>query len=294
MRYGKCALCGKETNLENSHIIPKFVSKRIVKKSATGFMRNLFSPQRRIQDGSKEYLLCGDCEDRFNIYETVFASKVFNPYKNGKLEDFEYGDWLSKFIVSVNWRTLYLDLIEYVKNQNIGIDELNCFIECESILRKFLLDEIKDIGTINIDMFIFNDISSASQEIIDCDPHSFFYGSLFDYTTIVQTERGKCLGIVANLSGLIIYTTLYRTQEYKSENTSVELHNGEFKVCKQSSESPILEDVFLYMIESRKKEIKLSGKEKDKIIKILDENPEKLTESESYKNLKKDDNLKHK
>lgn len=292
MKYGKCALCGKETNLENSHIIPKFVPKRIVKKSATGFMRNLFNPEKRIQDGSKQHLLCGECEDRFNKYETVFASNVFNPYKNGKLEDFEYGDWLAKFIISVNWRTLYLDLIEYVKNQNIEIDELERLIESEGILREFLLDERKNIGKIHVDMFIFNDISLASQEIIDCDPHSFFYGSLFDYTVIVKTEVGKCIGIVANLSGLIVYTTLHSPQEYKSKNTSVHLYNGNFKVSNQCSENPILKDVFQYMMECRQNGEKLSEKENEKIKQALNKNPEKLVKSESYKNSKKDDSLK--
>lgn len=292
-KYGKCALCRKEANLENSHIIPKFVPKRIVKKSATGFMRNIFNSQKRIQDGSKQYLLCGDCEDRFNKYETIFASNVFNPYKIGKIEDFEYEEWLSKFIISVNWRTLYLDLIGYLKEQNIEIDDLQRFIECEKILREFLLGERKDIEKIDINMFIFNDIKSASQEIIDCNPHSFFYGSFFDYTVVIPTNGDKCIGIVANLSGLIIYTTLYSPQKYKSKNTNVELHGGNFKVSNQSSENPILEDVFQYMIQSREKQEELSEEEQKKIIKSIERNPEKFIKSESYKNSKKDDNLKN-
>ena len=40
---GICALC-KDDNviLENSHIIPKFVTRRILKKSVNGYMRNPF------------------------------------------------------------------------------------------------------------------------------------------------------------------------------------------------------------------------------------------------------------
>lgn len=293
-KYGTCALCRKEANLENSHIIPKFVTRKLVKKSATGFMRNIFNPQKRIQDGSKQYLLCGDCEDRFNEYETIFASNVFNPYKNGKLKDFEYKEWLSKFIVSVNWRTLYLDLIEYVNGQNIGIDVLEKYIECEQILREFLLDERKDIEKMDINMFIFNDIKSASQEIIDCNPYSFFYGGFFDYTVAIPSNGEECIGIIANLSGLIIYTTLYSSQKYKSTNTNVELHGGNFKVSNQSSENPILGNVFQYMIESRKEQEELSEEELKKIIKSIERNPDKFIKSESYKNLKKDDNLKNK
>lgn len=293
-KYGKCALCGKEADLEKSHIIPKFIPKRIVKKSATGFMRNIFNPQKRIQDGSKQYLLCGDCEDRFNKYETIFASEVFNLYKNGKLEDFKYEKWLSKFIISVNWRTLYLELIEYLKEQNIEIDELERFIECEGILREFLLDKRKDIEKIDIDMFIFNDVESASQEIIDCKPHSFFYESFFDYTVVIPTNGDRYMGIIANLSGLIIYTTLYSPQKHKSKNTNVEIHGGNFKVSNQSSENPILGDVFKYMLQSRKTQEELSKEEQKKIIKSIHKNYEKSIKSESYKNYEKDNDIKHK
>ncbi|AEY65609.1 hypothetical protein [Clostridium sp. BNL1100] len=104
---GICALCKKENVfLEESHIIQKFVTRRIKKKSVTGFIRNLFEPNKVIQDSEKEYLLCSKCEGRFGIAETLFANEVFHPFKDNKIYLFDYDTWLNYFIYSVSWRTI--------------------------------------------------------------------------------------------------------------------------------------------------------------------------------------------
>ncbi|MBZ9688854.1 hypothetical protein G9F72_021260 [Clostridium estertheticum] len=146
-KIGTCALCKKENcTLELSHIIPKFVFRRIIKKSATGFMRNPFNPDERIQDGDKQYLLCGDCEDLFNVSETLFANKIFHPYKGDALKEFKYEEWLSFFISSVNWRNLYLDVLDFKSSNSISEQELDVLVESEEILRDYLLSRTKNIS----------------------------------------------------------------------------------------------------------------------------------------------------
>lgn len=75
----KCALCGKETQLELSHTVPK-MAVRTLKKTAIGNIRSTENPNKTIQDSEKLYILCGDCEDLFSEKETWFANKVFHPY----------------------------------------------------------------------------------------------------------------------------------------------------------------------------------------------------------------------
>ena len=143
-KIGTCALCKKEnTILEESHIIPKFVFRRIIKKSPTGFMRNPLNPNERLQDGDKQYLLCGDCEDLFNVSETLFANKVFHLYKAGNLKEFKYEKWLNFFISSVSWRTLYLDILDYKSKNSIPKKSLDVLNQSEEILRDYLLEEEK-------------------------------------------------------------------------------------------------------------------------------------------------------
>ena len=100
--------------------------------------------------------------------------------------------------------------------------------------------------------------------------------------------------MIYDLSHFIIYTTLYSPKEYICKNTRVDLCGAKFKVSNQQSDHPILRDIVSYMIECRSKEEELSEKEKEKIMKKIDKNPEKLIKSESYKNAIKDEKLKSK
>lgn len=76
------------------------------KTSATGYIRHSESINQRKQDGVKEYLLCEECEGRFNKWETPTATHIFHPCNNRKPMPYSYGSWLLKFAVSVSWRSM--------------------------------------------------------------------------------------------------------------------------------------------------------------------------------------------
>ena len=59
-----CALCHDKSELELSHIIPKFVL-RYLKETSAGLLRSAENPNAVVQDGEKHYMLCGKCEDLF-------------------------------------------------------------------------------------------------------------------------------------------------------------------------------------------------------------------------------------
>ena len=103
---GQCRLCLKQGKLENSHIIPSFLYRWLKETSGTGFLRFGRSPNRRVQDGYKDYWLCPNCEDLLSKWETEFAEKVFHPLVSGQASTFQYQDWLLKFGVSLSWRVL--------------------------------------------------------------------------------------------------------------------------------------------------------------------------------------------
>lgn len=214
---GTCALC-KEQNviLEESHIIPKFVFRRIMKKSVTGFMRNAFNPNQRVQDGDKQYLLCGNCEDLFNTCETKFANNVFYPYKKGKLKEFEYEEWLNYFISSVNWRNLYLDILDFQANKSLATEKLDTLIRNEEILRDYLLGRRNDISKIENHIFFFDDIKRTDKVIADADPHTFFRHSSFGYTVICNDFNGYY--VISNLSGILICAILEKSSIENWEN----------------------------------------------------------------------------
>ncbi len=50
---GKCRLCGKNADLQESHIIPSFVYRWLKDSSGTGYLRFGPEPNKRVQDGYK-------------------------------------------------------------------------------------------------------------------------------------------------------------------------------------------------------------------------------------------------
>ena len=290
-KIGTCALCKKENCvLELSHIIPKFVFRRIVKKSVTGFMRNPFNPDERIQDGDKRYLLCGNCEDLFNVSETLFANKVFHLYKAGSLKEFKYEEWLNFFISSVNWRNLYLDILGFKENKSISKERLDILIKSEEILRDYLLGKRKDISEIENHIFFFDDIKSTSDDkIADDEPHSFFRHSSFGYTLICNDYNGYY--IISNISGILICTILKKAAIEEWANTYVKIESGIFNVHNQKIKSPVMGDIMEYMHESRSAQKKISKEQSDKIVNAIKKDPKKFMDSEIYKNRLLDKNI---
>jgi hypothetical protein len=106
MPISSCRLCGETKELRESHILPGFVYRWMKETSATGYLRFGQQPNLRVQDGLKLHLLCADCEQRFNQWETQFANQIFHPMTQGKTQRAFYGPSLLLFCASVSWRVL--------------------------------------------------------------------------------------------------------------------------------------------------------------------------------------------
>ena len=100
-------------------------------------------------------MLCHDCEERFSAAERYFANTVFYPYHKDNQEKIDYNEQLYYFITSLSWRSLYLDIVNFVKDGDVRIDVLEKMIESEKIMREFLLKRRSDIGNIENHIFFF-------------------------------------------------------------------------------------------------------------------------------------------
>jgi hypothetical protein len=103
---GTCALCQKEADLRQSHIVPAFFGALLKDTSATGYVRGAESPNLRVQDLEKETLLCDSCEGRFAVWEKAYKEKALPIVQDDKFTQLEYGPWLLLFLVSLSWRVL--------------------------------------------------------------------------------------------------------------------------------------------------------------------------------------------
>lgn len=286
----KCALCGKEDELkENSHIIPKFVFEKIKKQSATGFMRNIENPDRRVQDGDKQPLLCEECEDLFSKYERIFARDLFHKFLDDGTTSFKYDNWLHYFITSVNWRTLYLDLVDFVRITELSIDEIESLINAERIMKDYLLSNRDDIREIENHIYFFDEINVADEEIANEGPHRFFRGSAFGYTFL--NHDTKACYVYSNLAGIIICTIIKKHPDDEWQNTLVKKGNGEV-VMPQYIRSIIIDEMFNYMFDCKKNE--MSEKQQLKLVEQLKKNTERLLNSKTFEFYLMDKNIKKK
>lgn len=109
----KCTLCNESTGLKMSHIVPKFVFNYIKRTSVTGKFRDPTQFKKRLQDGPKYRLLCGECEQLFSQSEKYFSENIFSSYVNKENISIKYDDNLQYFIESVNWRFLITQINRY-------------------------------------------------------------------------------------------------------------------------------------------------------------------------------------
>lgn len=155
-----CKLCHNKSKLEQSHIIPQFLYKWLKETSATGHLRFGRNINKRAQDGFKENLLCRNCEDLLNKWETDFANKIFYPLVNKKKGSFEYGLWFLKFVVSLSWRSL-------IYSKRTGLFHFTDIQKQESDLalevwRKYLLGDIKHLGKYQQHVIPIDIVSNSS------------------------------------------------------------------------------------------------------------------------------------
>ena len=80
-----CRLCLGSKPLQESHIIPRWIWKPL--KADEGWFYGLFSeqdsPERKLQDGPKELLLCWDCEQQIGKYERYVRQLLYGKPEEG-------------------------------------------------------------------------------------------------------------------------------------------------------------------------------------------------------------------
>jgi hypothetical protein len=157
---GICRLCNQKRELQDSHVLPHFIYKWLKETSATGFLRFGREPNRRVQDGYKMQWLCLDCEQRLNVWETQFATRLFHPLNDGATKIL-YGEWLLKFSVSVSWRTLLL-MKDNEWLSNFTEPQRNAANEALQTWAKFLLTKTSHPGRFEQHLLVLGAIEQSS------------------------------------------------------------------------------------------------------------------------------------
>ncbi|MEB9437467.1 hypothetical protein P4I98_04165 [Bacillus cereus] len=281
---GICALCKNESNLEGSHIIPKFAFKHLKNDAFTKRIRNVGEPNRALQDGPKKRMLCGKCEDLFSVYETSFSTRIFHPFQNNELNrHIVYdGDWLNKFITSVNWRVLYTNLESQATEQNpikkFTAEEIEILSSVSELMRSYLLNEVSSLYHLENHIIFYKENLVANR--IFKNPHVTIFGAIYGAPLIIEKE--KSMYILTNLSGVIIVTMIKKHPEEVWINTQVQNGSGVLNL-RQEFLSPIIKALKSTEVSARKYAKELSPNQYKKLQELIEKDPEGFIKSSSFK-----------
>ena len=291
-KLNRCALCDAETALELSHIVPK-MAVRELKKTSAGAIRNTENPNLTVQDSEKHYMLCSDCEDRFSKYETYFAKTLFHPYIKSVTDSFNYDINLAKFITSVNWRSTYLDILDYVETGVDDIRMLNCLIDSEKIMKDYLLEKRTDLGAIENHIFFFEEIKSISgksiEEVQTLRPHVSIHRSITSYT--FSYDHAVTCGNITNMMGIVLITLFCKGPTEKWGNTLIVNGNGTIAAKCQNVQSVVGNDFFAIMEQAKESYNNTSDSQKQKIAERLNAVGGKIKDFSVFKDWESDFNI---
>lgn len=264
LNFKKCALCDKKTELQLSHIIPKFIGRHL-KKTAIGNIRAGENPNNVVQDLEKHYMLCHDCEELFSASERWFANNVFYPWKRNKKDEFEYDKHFHFFITSLSWRSLYLDIYYHVKNNDIDIPSLNKMIEAEKIMKEYLLGARTDIGIIENHIFFFERVEKISgQNSTDfyMNPNVTIHRSVTSYSV----AAGDTIFTISNLMGILVVTLYSKGSNEEWDRTKVKCDDGVIFAKEQKMKSVVGGEIQYWLEQAEKQRQVLTPEQQKKIV----------------------------
>lgn len=196
--------------------------------------------------------MAGECKNKDVLYETMKLS--FSCSSPGKARWKQLSQQHCGYCVpSVNWRSLYLDILDFVENSVVGIDALECLIESEKIMNEFLRGKRNDLGKIENHIFFFDDIKELSvgaSNFADLKPHATFHRGIGSYTFCYEDE--KTYGTLTNMMGVILVTLYHKGQREVWNNTEILNGVGRIEAKDQQIQS-VFGNELIHIMETAKK-----------------------------------------
>jgi len=273
MAKGICALCRNEAELRQSHIVPSFFGAYLKETSATGYLRGAIAPNLRIQDLSKEDLLCDACEGRFSVWEKKYKEEAFEKVQDDSFRELEYGSWLLLFLVSLSWRVLVCDRAGFLSDQPQFSEIVETTLEN---WRLFLLEKRSQPASEH-HLFVF---AGVPESIPDGLHEKILHYMLRSVDATVAFNKRTCFVYTKALRSLVI-SPIVPASPSGLINTRVHAGRGRLK-----SPQKIAMTGFGGLLDSRTAEcfaVPLSEIQKKKISEAVLRDPKRALSSESYK-----------
>lgn len=180
-------------------------------------MRESRSPNKRVQDGIKQYWLCADCEQQIGGYERQFSLNIFHPLAANGLHRIAYEEWLLKFCVSVSWRLLLL-----AHEQN-GMAQIACADNALETWRKFLRGELPHPATFEQHCIPFGTVDAVDRRHLPANINRYLLRAIA--LDIAHTDDFTFTYAKMGPVAILGFTELRNPKEWPS--SKVHVHHGE-------------------------------------------------------------------
>ncbi len=270
-----CKLCYQEKELRKSHIIPKFVY-QWMKKSGPGRLRQQKQFEIPIQDGTKERLLCGECENKLAVWEKWFSENVFIKYLDGTKSEFHNEKKMKLFTISILWRVLTVFIDD--GNEYTFPNELR---EAQSEWRRYLLDNIDLKKFANIHLFFIPENLIIEGDLKNI--HTYFHRSV---DTEIAENKSKSF-VYAKFSRFLFIGEIHGFAHKDLVNTNIFKND----VMQPKNQEFNDQDVISFMVHrasGMKAYSDLSPVQQQKITKYYQEKTQDILNSDYWKVRKKD------
>jgi len=276
---GNCALCTNDTELQLSHIIPKFVFSWF-KESAPSAIRSIAEPNKRVQDGLKQDLLCTDCEQLFGGWEKIFSECIFSPLHEGKAPKtpIRYGPWALKFAVSVSWRVLTYfcrigDLSHYSEIQR---DMAQTAL---SVWRSFLLDELSNPAEFEQHLLPVDAIGSYSGLEISAFLNRYLLRSI--HMDVICSNKSAY--VYTKMGHILLFGLIQEKNPKRWKGTKIHVNNGAIMPRTYRLPQSMADYLNEKADESAKSLASTSPRQQRIIQKSILDNAEKFADSEIFR-----------
>lgn len=271
----KCALCFEERELQLSHIVPKFVF-GYVKRSAPSALRSHRTPNLRIQDGEKEYLLCWKCEQIFGGWEKTFSEQLFVPLHDPLpvTTPIPYREWALKFAVSVSWRVLQYHstrgLHHFSNEQKAQADHaLNMW-------RQFLIGERKHPARFEQHLLPLDVIEQHTAGDVSPFLNRYLLRSI--HTDVLASKTSAV--VYTKLCRVLIFGFIHEENPSGWKGTKLHVNKGLIGPREYLVPGRIFEYMNQKATQVKKALDSLSPKQEQKVAKFIEQNLDELAESE--------------
>ena len=267
-----CRLCGLIRPLRNSHIFPKFYWDWL-KETGSGYFRKTDSPNVKRQDGRKIPLMCHDCEQLFSVWESDTARKVFVPLMSDSALRVEYEGWFYRFLISVLWRNLTVDLTERQHMLPRGFEPV------ETAWRLFLLGKQPLTEYSRIHVFVTDLLPP------DSPMSSVYMARDADFSVVTKGDRPS--GVFAKFAKLILWAEIKLGNPEEWVNTLVNdgagvLTSGSQELRDRYFGSFLIERSAMRKASKKKLFAEMSAMQRVKLDRWKQQNAERMAQSKLF------------